>query len=143
MITITKNISLDENEIHEEFVRAPGPGGQNVNKVSTAVQLRFDIANSPSLPPEVRSRLISMARGKISEAGMLTIEAHRFRSQKANREDALDRLVELVRRAASKPRTRRKTKPSASSIKERLHSKRRHSRVKSLRRKVDQAGEGY
>jgi ribosome-associated protein len=141
MIIITRSIKIDENEVHEEFIRASGPGGQNVNKVATAVQLRFDVANSPSLPPEVRQRLFSQKRGRINEEGMLLIEARRFRSQKANREDAMQRFVELIRKAAQRPKTQRKTRPTPASNRRRLESKRRRARAKILRRKIQGADE--
>ncbi len=134
MISITPTLNLDENEIEYEFVRAGGPGGQNVNKVATAVQLRFDVAGSPSLPDEVRARLRRLAGKRLTAEGVLIIEAQRFRSQERNREDALDRLVALIRRATEKPKSRRPTRPTAASRQERLESKRRHSRLKHLRR---------
>ena len=136
MIRITRNLALDENEVQEEFIRASGPGGQNVNKVATAVQLRFDVVNSQSLPDEVRQRLLSLARKRITEDGVLVIEARRFRSQRANRRDALERLVELIRKAAQKPQIRRKTRPTLASKRLRLEVKRRRARTKRLRRPV-------
>jgi len=134
MIQITSDILLDESEVQIEFVRASGPGGQNVNKVATAVQLRFDVANSHSLPDEVRHRLLTLARGRLTEKGILIIEAQRFRTQAANRQDAIGRLIELIRQAAQKPRVRHKTRPTFASKQRRLNTKRRHSLTKQLRR---------
>lgn len=136
MIYITKNISLDENEIHEEFVRASGPGGQNVNKVSTAVQLRFDVKNSPSLPGEVRRRLLEIAGHRLTAEGVLIIDARRFRRQERNRQDALNRLKDMIRKAAQKPKKRVKTQPTIASKRKRLESKRHHSLKKQLRQRI-------
>lgn len=134
MIKITKTISIDENEIEEQFIRASGPGGQHVNKAATAVQLRFDVANSPSLPDDVRERLIELAGNQVTEDGVLIIDARRFRSQHRNREDAMERLVELIRRAAKKPKIRRKTKLPRAARERRLKDKRHRSEIKRLRR---------
>jgi ribosome-associated protein len=134
MLYITPTIAVNENEIQLDFVRASGPGGQHVNKAATAVQLHFDVANSPSLPDDVRQRLIRLAGSRISEDGVLVIDARRFRSQERNRQDAVDRLVELIQQAAEEPKHRRKTKPSAGSKKRRLEAKRRRGQTKRLRR---------
>src|ERR1700758_1578331 len=112
MIPVTANIALDEGEITESFVRASGPGGQNVNKLATAVQLRFDVRHSPSLPPDVRSRLERLAGSRLTGDGVLVITAQRHRTQARNRDDALDRLIDLIRRAAVPPRPRRPTRPT-------------------------------
>ncbi len=132
MIHITRTITVDESEIKESFVRSSGPGGQNVNKVATAVQLRFDVANSRSLPEEVKMRLISLAGNQITEDGMLIIDARRFRTQGRNREYAADRLVEIIRNAAQRPKIRRRTRPTKASKIRRLESKRRVAESKRL-----------
>jgi ribosome-associated protein len=136
MLRITSTITIDENEIHEEFIRSSGPGGQNVNKVATAVQLRFDVGKSRSLPDDVRKRLVRLAGRRINQDGILIIDAHRFRTQERNRQDAIDRLVELIRKAAEKPRIRRKTKPPIASKIRRLETKRRIGKTKRIRRPV-------
>jgi len=139
MIHITPAISIDEREIELDFVRSSGPGGQKVNKVATAVQLRFDVRHSPSLPDDVRQRLTRLAGKRMTDDGVLIIEARRFRTQEQNRQDAINRLVELIRRAARKPRSRRKTQPTAASKQRRLESKRRRSDTKRWRRPVSHA----
>ncbi|OQY59572.1 MAG: aminoacyl-tRNA hydrolase [Desulfobacteraceae bacterium 4572_88] len=136
MIRITDTISISKGEIREEFIRSSGPGGQNVNKVSTAVQLRFDVENSPSLPDDVRERLIHMTGKRVNDEGVLIIKAARFRSQERNRQDAIERLSELIRKAAEKPRVRRKGRPSSASKERRLENKRQRSRVKNTRQPV-------
>ncbi|MFZ1920722.1 MAG: alternative ribosome rescue aminoacyl-tRNA hydrolase ArfB [Xanthobacteraceae bacterium] len=134
MIRVTEKISLDDHEISEEFVRASGPGGQNVNKLSTAVQLRFDVRHSPSLPAEVRTRLERLAGSRLTRDGVLIIIAQRHRTQGRNRQDALDRLIELIRRAAIAPIKRRATRPTAGSRERRIEGKKRRGGVKRLRR---------
>jgi len=141
MIQVTPTLALDESELTLEFIRASGPGGQNVNKVATAVQLRFDVANSPSLTDDVRERLIRLAGRRMTKDGVLIIEARRFRTQEQNQQDAIERLVELVRQAAKKPRVRRRTRPTLASRRRRLEAKRRRSEKKRLRRS-DPRGEG-
>ncbi len=137
MIQITPTISLDESELQYRFVRGAGPGGQNVNKVATAVQLRFDVANSPSLPQDVRLRVMRLAGTRLSAAGVLVIEARRFRTQTLNRRDATNRLVRLIARAAVPPKPRRPTRPSAASRARRLANKRRRGVTKRGRGRVD------
>jgi len=134
MIQITDTISIDENEIHEDFIRSSGPGGQNVNKVATTVQLRFDVRNSPSLPDDIRERLVQLAGRRMTESGELIITARRFRTQARNREDALNRLIELIRKATQKPKPRRRRKPSLVTKQRRLGEKRKRSEIKQQRR---------
>jgi len=134
MIKINDYISIDESEIHEEFIRSSGPGGQNVNKVATAVQLRFDVINSTSMPDDVRQRLIQLGGKKITEKGELILTARRFRTQAQNREDALNRLVLLIQKATQKPKPRLKKKPSLASKRRRLEEKRKKSEIKQQRR---------
>lgn len=133
MIEISPRIQIPESELSERFIRSPGPGGQNVNKLATAVQLRFDVAGSSSLPEDVRSRLIRLAGRRLDGAGVLTIEAHRFRTRERNREDARERLADLICRAAHRPKPRVATKPTRGSQRRRLESKRAHSSTKRLR----------
>ena len=134
MIKITNTISIDENEMQLHFIRSSGPGGQNVNKVATAVQLRFDVGNSTSLPGDVRTRLIRLAGRRVNQDGILIIEARQFRTQERNREDAVGRLTDLVRKAAEKPRPRKKTKPSKAAVERRIENKKRRGEVKKTRR---------
>jgi len=134
MIRVNAEISIDEREIEESFVRASGPGGQNVNKLSTAVQLRFDVRRSPSLPAEVRARLERLAGARLTRDGVLVIIAQRHRTQARNRDDALERLLDLIRRAAVAPVKRRPTKPTKASRERRIEGKKRRAGIKRLRR---------
>ncbi|QEH36883.1 Peptidyl-tRNA hydrolase ArfB [Aquisphaera giovannonii] len=134
MIPVNDRVSLDEGELEFEFIRSSGPGGQNVNKVSTAVRLRFPVATSPSLPEDVRRRLIRLAGKKVGADGTLMILAQEARSQEANRKAAVDRLVEMVAKACERPKPRRPTKPTLGSKVRRLESKRRQSETKARRR---------
>lgn len=132
-IYISESVTLDEDELKERFVRSSGPGGQNVNKVSTAVELRFDVAGSPALPGEVRARLVKLAGRRLTDDGVLVIRAERFRTQERNREDARERLFELIREACVVPKRRVKTKPTRASKERRRDDKARRSNVKRLR----------
>jgi ribosome-associated protein len=133
MIRVTDSIAIDEREIEESFVRAAGPGGQNVNKLATAVQLRFDVRHSPALPEDVRTRLERLARRRLTQDGVLIITAQRHRTQERNRQDALDRLIELIGRAARPPTPRRATRPSLAARRRRLESKKLRGATKRLR----------
>ena len=137
MLQITPSLWIDENEIQIDYVRASGPGGQNVNKVATAAQLRFDVRGSRSLPEEVKARLLRLAGKRATAEGVLILEARRFRTQEANRADALERFSELVRRAAEKPKTRRRTRPTLASKEERLKEKKKRSTLKRTRQRAD------
>ncbi len=139
MIPITPDISIDDSILEERFIRASGPGGQNVNKVATAVQLRFDVANAASLTDDVRARLVRLAGRRMTTEGVLVIEAQRFRTRERNRADALARLVALVRRAAEPPRPRRRTRPPRASKTRRLETKRRRGTVKRTRAPVPES----
>jgi ribosome-associated protein len=133
MIRVTPSISIAERELEEHFIRASGPGGQNVNKLASAVQLRFDVRRSPGLPEDVRTRLERLAGRRLTREGVLVINAERHRTQERNRQDARARLIELIRRAAVAPVPRRATKPTASSRQRRLDSKKRRATIKGLR----------
>jgi ribosome-associated protein len=132
-IQITPNLDIDENEIEEQFVLASGPGGQNVNKVATAVQVRFDVARSPSLPDDLRAHLGRLAGRRMSKDGILVITARRFRTQDRNRADARERLIELIKRASTPAKPRKKTRPSKAAKRRRLDEKGARSRLKRMR----------
>ena len=133
MIRVTDHIAIDEDELEESFVRAGGPGGQNVNKVATAVQLRFDVRGSRSLPNDVAIRLMRLAGSRLTNDGVVVITGQRFRTQERNRQDARERLFEMIREAAVRPTPRVKTRPTLASKKRRVEAKKRRSTVKSLR----------
>ncbi|MEA2950520.1 MAG: ribosome-associated protein [Alphaproteobacteria bacterium] len=135
MIRVTDSISIDEAELQESFIRASGPGGQHVNKTESAVQLRFDVRHSPSLPNDVAVRLMKLAGSRMTQGGVIVITAQSERSQKRNREEALARLVELIREASVKPVPRRATKPTKASKQKRIDTKKRRGGIKSLRQK--------
>src|SRR5215475_13291638 len=133
MIRVTPSISIAERELEEHFIRAPGPGGQNVNKLASAVELRFDVRRSPSLSEDVRARLERLAGSRLTRDGVLVITAQRHRTQERNRQDALDRLIDLIRQATIAPKPRRPTKPTKAARARRLEGKKRRSGVKRLR----------
>jgi ribosome-associated protein len=137
-LAITETLSIDEAELSERFVLSSGPGGQNVNKVSTAVELRFSVRESPSLPDGLKARLTRIAGGRMTQDGVLVIDAQRFRSQLRNREDAVERLFDMIREAAEVPKHRRATRPSLGAKKRRLESKAVRSGTKTMRRKPEQ-----
>ena len=136
MIEITPSLQIDDGELQIDFIRASGPGGQNVNKVATAVQLRFDVQKS-SLPDEVKTRLMHLAGNRMTSEGVLLIEAKRFRTQDQNREDAIQRLVELVRRSLIQPKARKKTRPTKAAKEKRLKEKKVRGEIKKLRQVKD------
>jgi len=134
MLRITSQIAIDEGELEESFIRASGPGGQNVNKLASAVQLRFDVRRSPSLSEDVRARLERLAGRRLTRAGVLVITAQRHRTQERNRQDARERLIALIRNAATPPTPRRPTRPTRASRERRIESKKRRASIKGLRR---------
>jgi ribosome-associated protein len=134
MIEITPTISLDDSEVSLEFIRSSGPGGQNVNKVATAVQLRFDLRNSPSLPADVKERLVKLAGNRMTDDGFLLIEAKRYRTQEQNRADAILRLTTLIQKSLQPPKKRRATKPTLASKTERIQAKKRRGEIKAGRK---------
>jgi ribosome-associated protein len=136
MIDVTPSIAIREEELQFQFKLASGPGGQNVNKVATAAELRFDVAGSPSLPEAVRARLLALAGSRVTQDGELLITARRFRSQERNRQDAIDRLIALIQKAAEAPKPRVKTKPSRAAKQRRMDEKRRVGAKKQIRRPV-------
>lgn len=136
MVRITPTVAINESEIKLNFIRSSGPGGQNVNKVATAVQLRFDVKNSPSLSEEVRTRLVRLAGEKMTKDGILIIQARRFRKQERNRQDAMDRLIKLIRKASEPPKARIKPKPTRASKERILAAKRHRSKLKKMRKWV-------
>ena len=138
MLKIASDLTITDDELQWRFIRASGPGGQKVNKTSSAVQLRFDALHSPSLSDEVRIRLLRLAGQRLSSKGVVTIEARRFRSQERNRQDALDRLHKLIARALERPKLRKATRPSAAAKRRRLDTKRKRGEIKRTRRRISE-----
>lgn len=136
MLEVSPTLTIEDSELEERFVRASGPGGQNVNKVATAVELRFDAANSPKISDDVRERLRVIAGTRMTADGVLVIDARRHRTQAQNREDARARLADFLRQALVKPKRRRKTKPSKASVEKRVQSKKRRAETKRRRGRV-------
>lgn len=134
MIEVSSNVKIDESEIQYDFIRASGPGGQNVNKVASSVQLRFDIRNSPSLEPDVKERLIKLAGSRVTDDGILIIEAKKYRTQEQNRYDATQRLIAWVQKALEKPKVRRATRPSLTAKSARVGDKKKRGEIKKTRR---------
>jgi ribosome-associated protein len=136
MLEITPSVKIDESEIQLDFIRASGPGGQNVNKVASSVQLRFDARNSPSLDSDVKERLIKLSGSRMTDVGILIIEAKRYRTQEQNRFDAIQRLITLIQKALEKPKVRRATRPSLTAKAARVGDKKKHGEIKRTRRLV-------
>jgi ribosome-associated protein len=136
MIEVTPSVKIDESEIQLDFIRSSGPGGQNVNKVASSVQLRFDVRNSPSLDPDVKERLIKLAGSRMTEDSVLIIEAKRYRTQEQNRFDAIQRLITLIQKALEKPKVRKATRPSVTAKAARVGDKKKHGEIKRIRRFV-------
>jgi len=136
MIEINPTLTIDESEVKLDFIRASGPGGQNVNKVASSVQLRFDVRNSPSLDPDVKERLIKLAGSRMTDEGILIIEAKRYRTQEQNRFDAIQRLITLIQKALEKPKVRRATRPSLTAKAARVGDKKKRGDIKRIRRYV-------
>ncbi|HVN56553.1 MAG TPA: alternative ribosome rescue aminoacyl-tRNA hydrolase ArfB [Anaerolineaceae bacterium] len=134
MIEIKEGVGIDDSEIKMEFVRSSGPGGQNVNKVATAVQLRFDVRSTTALTDEIKARLERLAGSRMTDDGVLVIDAHRYRTQEQNRADALERFIELIQRALEEPHSRKRTRPTLASQTERVETKKRRGAIKRMRR---------